>query len=84
MAMGAVGDRREASSTGEALPPLAASRTGCAWYRSLPADLRISVLADLHGLKVKPQLADDAALPFLLQNEQPDGATSCSGGHSSF
>ncbi|RCV11292.1 hypothetical protein SETIT_2G174400v2 [Setaria italica] len=81
MAMGAVGDRREASSRGEALPPLAASRTGCAWYRSLPAGL--PVLADLHGLKVKPQLADDAALPFLLQNEQPDGATSCSGGHSS-
>uniref|UniRef100_K3ZBI1 Uncharacterized protein n=1 Tax=Setaria italica TaxID=4555 RepID=K3ZBI1_SETIT len=41
MAMGAVGDRREASSRGEALPPLAASRTRCAWYRSLLAGLRI-------------------------------------------
>ncbi|TKV99240.1 hypothetical protein SEVIR_8G031150v4 [Setaria viridis] len=52
---------------------------------SLPLCLHClqAVLADLHGLKVKPQLADDAALPFLLQNEQPDGATSCSGGHSS-
>ncbi|RCV33049.1 hypothetical protein SETIT_7G051700v2 [Setaria italica] len=41
MAMRAVGDRREASSAGEALPPLAASRIWCAWYRSLPAGLRI-------------------------------------------
>ncbi|RCV32462.1 hypothetical protein SETIT_7G004700v2 [Setaria italica] len=42
---------------------------------SLP--LCLHCLQDLHGLKVKPQLADDDALPFLLQNEQPDGATSC-------